>query len=272
MPSMDHLLRGHAPIPAEGWARIDDEARDRLTPRLGARKLVDWNGPAGWEHSAISLGRTSAVDGPPPGCGEGQVQARRRKVVELAELRVPFTVNRAELEDAARGAIDLDFADLDRAARLVAEIENRAVFHGWPAAGIVGLVGSVSSAPALGTDARSYPAAIARAVADLRVAGIEGPYGLAVDADRYTRIAQTSEGGYLLIDHLERILGGKVVWVPGLTGAAVITQRGGDFLFESGQDLSVGYSHHDADTVTLYLEESFTFRVVEPDGAVMLSD
>ena len=32
--------------------------------------------------------------------------------------------------------------------------------------------------------------------------------------------------------------------------------RGGDFLFESGQDLSVGYDHHDAEQVYLYLEET----------------
>jgi uncharacterized linocin/CFP29 family protein len=46
--------------------------------------------------------------------------------------------------------------------------------------------------------------------------------------------------------------------------------RGGDFLFESGEDLSVGYSSHDAEHVDLYLEESFTFRVVVPEAAVPL--
>jgi uncharacterized linocin/CFP29 family protein len=46
--------------------------------------------------------------------------------------------------------------------------------------------------------------------------------------------------------------------------------RGGDFLFESGEDLSVGYSSHDAEHVRLYFEESFTFRVVVPEAAVHL--
>jgi uncharacterized linocin/CFP29 family protein len=47
---------------------------------------------------------------------------------------------------------------------------------------------------------------------------------------------------------------------------------GGDFLFESGEDLSIGYETHDADAVHLYLEESFSFRVATPEAAVELTD
>jgi uncharacterized linocin/CFP29 family protein len=50
----------------------------------------------------------------------------------------------------------------------------------------------------------------------------------------------------------------------------VLSLRGGDFQFDSGQDLSIGYLDHDADVVRLYIEESFTFRVLEPDAAVAL--
>jgi uncharacterized linocin/CFP29 family protein len=50
----------------------------------------------------------------------------------------------------------------------------------------------------------------------------------------------------------------------------VVSQRGGDFLYESGQDLSVGYSHHDAETVHLYIEQSFSFRVATPEAACAL--
>ena len=49
---MSHLLREHAPITSAGWEEIDSEARERLTPNLAARKLVDFGGPLGWEHSA----------------------------------------------------------------------------------------------------------------------------------------------------------------------------------------------------------------------------
>jgi uncharacterized linocin/CFP29 family protein len=52
--------------------------------------------------------------------------------------------------------------------------------------------------------------------------------------------------------------------------AIVLSQRGGDFLFESGQDLSIGYESHDEQVVRLYLEESFSFRVATPEAAVVL--
>jgi uncharacterized linocin/CFP29 family protein len=50
-----------------------------------------------------------------------------------------------------------------------------------------------------------------------------------------------------------------------------VSKRGGDFTLGVGQDFSIGYSRHDAEVVTLYLEESFSFRVSEPDAAVVLT-
>jgi uncharacterized linocin/CFP29 family protein len=56
---VNHLLREHAPISAAGWQLLDEEARQRATPALAARRLVDFSGPHGWECSATNLGRTS---------------------------------------------------------------------------------------------------------------------------------------------------------------------------------------------------------------------
>ena len=61
------------------------------------------------------------------------------------------------------------------------------------------------------------------------------------------------------------------MWAPGLTGAVVMSLRGGDFVFDSGQDISIGYDSHDAARVSLYLEESFTFRKATPEAAVVLT-
>ena len=83
-------------------------------------------------------------------------------------------------------------------------------------------------------------------------------------------VETTEHGGYPLFDHLRKILGGPIVWAPGVDGAVVVSLRGGDFLFESGQDLSIGYDHHDAERSSLYLEESFSFRVATPEAAVAL--
>ena len=100
-----------------------------------------------------------------------------------------------------------------------------------------------------------------------------GPYGLALGADDYTSVVETTEhGGYPLFDHLRKILDGPARLVARVSrGAVVLSQRGGDFLFESGQDLAVGYDRHDSDAVHLYLEESFSFRVATPEAAVAIT-
>jgi uncharacterized linocin/CFP29 family protein len=265
---MSHLLREQAPISEAGWELIDSEARERATPGLAARKLVDFAGPHGWEHSATNLGRTEQLAEVP---ADG-IAARQRRVLGLAELRARFSVARSELDDAERGAEDVDLESLDDAAQRIAAAENAAVFHGWGAAGIAGVIeASPHDEIPLGEDCERYPRHVAKAVDSLRGAGIDGPYGLALGPEAHTRVLETSEhGGYPLLEHLREILGGLIVWAPAVQGGGVLSMRGGDFLFDSGQDLSIGYEDHDLDAVHLYLEESFSFRVATPEAAVAL--
>jgi uncharacterized linocin/CFP29 family protein len=94
---------------------------------------------------------------------------------------------------------------------------------------------------------------------------------LALGTDDYTGVIETAEhGGYPLFDHLRKILDGPIVWSPGVRGAVVVSQRGGDFLLDCGQDVAVGYDRDDGAAVHLYLEESFSFRVATPEAAVAL--
>jgi uncharacterized linocin/CFP29 family protein len=265
---MNHLLRGHAPISDGVWSMLDEEAKERLMPALAARKLVDFSGPLGWEHSATNLGRTDALGSPPT---DG-VSARVRKALPVIEVRADFELQRNELRDADRGAEDADLAPLDQAAHHIAVAENRAVFHGWSGA----LTGIVDASPhealVLGEAPDGYPRPVAGATERLLRSGVTGPYGLALGRDQYRRVVETAEhGGYPLLDHLHKILEGPIVWTPGLEGAVVVSLRGGDFLFESGQDLSIGYDSHDSEVVRLYLEESFSFRVATPEAAVALT-
>jgi uncharacterized linocin/CFP29 family protein len=147
------------------------------------------------------------------------------------------------------------------------------VFHGWRDAAITGIAeASPHEAMPLGENADIYPRAVAGAVELLLQSGISGPYGLALGRDEYTRVVETAEhGGYPLLDHLRKILGGPIVRAPGVKGAVVLSLRGGDFLFESGQDLSIGYERHDAENVHLYLQESFSFVVATSEAAVALT-
>ncbi len=264
---MNHLLRELAPISADAWAQIDDEAKTRLTTYLAGRRLVDFSDPEGWDYSAHNLGRTTEVAS--PGAG---VQARLRQVAPLLELRVPFILLRDEIANASRGNNAIDLGPLEDATKAIALAENTAIFHGYAAGGITGITEAASHDPvAIPAEWDEFPRAVAVGVERLLLAGIRGPYGLALGDDAWVGVVEATERGSTLIGHLGSIVdGGPIVWAPGVRGAIVVSQRGGDFTIDAGQDLSIGYSHHDADTVTLYLEESFTFRVEEPDAAVTL--
>ncbi|HTX12949.1 MAG TPA: family 1 encapsulin nanocompartment shell protein [Solirubrobacteraceae bacterium] len=265
---MNHLLRSLAPISDDGWKMLDDEARQRLQPALAGRRLVDFSGSHGWQYSATNLGRTASLSTAP--C-EG-VTGRQRRVLPLVEVRADFELSLDELRDADRGADDADLATLDRAAHQIAVAENIAVFHGWQGA-LTGVGEATPHNPIpLGAKPDNYPRPVAAAVELLLHNGISGPYGLALGGEQYQQVAQTAEhGGYPLLEHLHKILDGPIVWAPGVGGAVVLSLRGGDFQFESGQDLSIGYTSHDGESVQLYLEESFSFHVATPEAAVALT-
>jgi uncharacterized linocin/CFP29 family protein len=265
---MDHLRRELAPISDAAWAAIDAEAARTLGHFLAARALVDFSGPHGWAHAAAPLGRLSpAVPSPVEG-----VVADVRTNQPLVELRSPFELPLAELEAIDRGAPDPDLTALQEAARLAALAEDRALFHGYEAAGILGIGPASPHDPLLiSDDYNDYAGVVARAVAALRRGGVGGPYAIALGPRCYTGVIETTEhGGYPLLEHVKLILGGPLVWAPGVDGAVVLSVRGGDYALECGEDFSIGYRSHDEDAVALYLEESMTLLVREPRAAVVL--
>jgi uncharacterized linocin/CFP29 family protein len=265
---MNHLLRSLAPISDAGWNMLDEEARQRLQPALAARRLVDFSGPHGWDYSATNLGRVGPLSSAP--C-DG-VSGLQRRVLPLVEVRADFELSRAELRDGDRGADDVDLGALDNAAHQIAVAENKAVFHGWHGA-MAGIEEASPNQPIpLGDEPDDYPRPVATAVERLLQNGVSGPYGLALGGEQYRIVVEgAEEGGYPLLEHLHKIIEGPIVWAPGVGGALLLSLRGGDFAFESGQDLSIGYDSHDADTVRLYLQESFSFHVATPEAAVMLT-
>jgi uncharacterized linocin/CFP29 family protein len=261
---MNNLHRELAPVSDEAWAQIEQEAARTFKRHLAGRRVVDVEGPAGLAFSAVGTGRVRGIDAP----GQG-VQARLRQVVPLVELRAPFSLSRQEIDDVARGAQDADWQPVKDAARQIAFAEDGAIFEGYPAAGIDGIRQGSSNPPViLPTDVKGYPAAIAQALSQLRVAGVDGPYSVLLSADAYTEVSETSDHGYPIIEHLKRQLSGDIIWAPAISGAIVVTTRGGDFSLHLGQDLAIGYLSHTDTEVSLYLQETLTFMMLTSEAAV----
>ena len=120
-------------------------------------------------------------------------------------------------------------------------------------------------------DVREYPQAIAEALSQLRIVGVNGPYVVLLGADAYTALAETSDYGYPVLEHVKRLVDDKIIWAPGVPGAVVMTTRGGDFELHLGQDASIGYLNHTDTAVRLYLQETFTFLLLTTEAAVALA-
>jgi uncharacterized linocin/CFP29 family protein len=265
---MNNLHRELAPISDTAWADLETEARRTFTQHVAARRVVDVIGPTGETLAAVGTGHLRDLQPPAEG-----VLARNREVVPLVEFRVPFVVSRQAVDDVERGAKDADWQPVKDAAKRIAFAEDQAVFDGFPTAAIPGIRAASSNSPlALPTDVREFPTVVAHALRSLRLAGVAGPYRLLLSADTYTAVAETTDHGYPIREHIARVIqGGEIIWAPAIEGAFMLSARGGDYELYLGQDLSIGYLSHDPDQIELYFQESLTFIVQTSEAGVPLT-
>jgi uncharacterized linocin/CFP29 family protein len=264
---MNNLHRELAPISDAAWSEIEDEASRTIKRYLAARRVVDVEGPGGVALSAVGTGHLRNVTAP----GEG-ITARQREVKPLVELRVPFELDRQQIDDVERGSEDSDWQPVKDAAKLLAFAEDRAIFDGYAAAGIGGIrEGTSNPILTLPADVTAYPDAIAHALSQLRLEGVNGPYSVLFGAEAYTKLSESSDHGYPVMRHIKELVDGEIIWAPAISGAFVLTTRGGDFALHLGEDVSIGYLSHDEKKVRLYLEESFTFLLLTTEASVALN-
>ncbi|MBV9580920.1 MAG: bacteriocin family protein [Chloroflexi bacterium] len=263
---MNNLHRELAPISDEAWSQIEDEATRTLKRHLAARRVVDVQGPSGFGLSAVGTGHIVRLEPPLE-----SVRAAAREVQPVIELLTPFELDRQAIDDVERGAQDSDWQPVKDAARQLAFAEDRAVFEGY-AAGHIGGIRQGTSNPikTLPANAVDYPRVFAEAISQLRLVGVNGPYQAVLSADVYTQVAEASDHGYPLLEHIRRLVGDEIIWAPAIRGAFVLSTRGGDFALHLGQDVAIGYSSHTETSVQLYLQESFTFLLLTAEAAVAI--
>jgi uncharacterized linocin/CFP29 family protein len=264
---MNNLHRELAPISDAAWAQIEEETKRTLKRYLAGRRVVDVPSPGGIDLPGVATGHLLSIDPP-----AADVIARQREVKPLVELRVPFELTRQAIDDVERGSEDSDWQPAKDAAKNLAFAEDRAIFDGYSAANIQGIrEGTSNPIVALPADVREYPDAVAHALSQLRLVGVNGPYSVLLGANEYTELAETRDHGYPILEHVKRIVDGDIIWAPAIDGAFVLSTRGGDFELNIGQDVSIGYLSHTDEVVRLYLQETFTFRVLTSEASVALS-
>src|SRR5258705_3745040 len=203
---MNNLHRELAPISDAAWADIEEETTRTLKRYLAGRRVVDVQGPGGVDLSAVGTGHLKTIAEP----GKG-ILARQPEVKALVELRVPFELNRQQIDDVERGANDSDSQPAKDAAQLLAFAEDRAIFEGYAAAGIGGIrEGTSNPVLTLPPDVRAYPDVIAQALGKLRLEGVNGPYSVLLGADAYIALSGSSDHGYPGLRHIKGLGDGQI--------------------------------------------------------------
>ena len=266
---MNNLKRELAPISSAAWKEIDAEATRVLKLKLAGRKLVDFDGPLGPTAAAVNTGRRESLGRAPV----ADIEASRRQALPLVELRSYFELSREEMDAVERGAKDPELQPLIAAATRIAYAEDTAIFHGYAAGDIKG-IDQASAHPILPIpdDYQEYPRSIAEATRLLRLAGVDGPYAIAMGPRYYTGLTQAvGDGGYPVLNVVRKLVDGPLVWAPAVNGAVVVSLRGGDFELTIGRDLSIAYQSHTDTMVRLFFVETMAFRVLTPEAAVALA-
>ncbi len=264
---MNNLHRELAPISEAAWAQIEEETKRTLKRYLAGRRVVDVPSSGGIALPGIATGHLLPIKPPAE-----DIIANQREVKPLVELCVPFDLSRQTIDDVERGSEDSDWQPAKDAAKKMAFAEDRAIFDGYREATIQGIrEGTTNPVKPVPSDVRDYPDAVSQALSQLRLVGVNGPYSVLLGADEYTELAEIRDHGYPVLEHVKRIVDGNIVWAPAIAGAFVLTTRGGDFELNIGQDVSIGYLSHTDSAVRLYLQETFTFRVLTGEASVVLS-
>lgn len=263
---MNNLYRELAPISPSAWAEIEEEASRTLKKYLGGRQIVDVHEPQGFDLSAVGKGHTQRISPVVDG-----VRTLKRQVNPVIELRIPFKLTRDAINDVARGSSDSDWQPLKDAAQKLSFAEDSLIFNGYEDGGIDGILPETSNEIiTLPESASDYPNAVAQALTQLRQAGVNGPYALVLGTEAYTKASGSADDGYPVLRRLEQLVEVPIIWSQSLKGGLVVSTRGGDFDLWLGQDISIGYLQHDAESVELYLQETLTFQMQTAEAVVVL--
>jgi len=266
---MEWLRRAAAPLSQKTWKEIDDIALSMFKQTVVTRRIVDFNGPRGWNHVATELGTFKGVQAPKIA---GKVRFSVPDVMLLTELRADFSVSWADIDVFERIGPTLESKTIEAAARDVALAEDALVLYG--SGGASGLL-SVKETPRVKMSDWSQPGRLVgdllSAVEQLDTLAIKGPYEAVLSPHHYySYLRQTGEGGVYPAAKQLGIVIAKVYSSPAVEGAALFSTRGGDFMITVGGDFTVGYRAHDDKSVHLFAVETLAAQVLTPEALCVI--
>ena len=266
---MEWLRRSAAPLSEKVWKEVDDIATSMFKQTVVARRIVDFDGPRGWNHVATQLGTFKPSK---PSNASGKVRFSLPDVMLLTELRADFTLPWADIDIFERVGPTLESKSIEESSREMALAEDTLVFFGSSSS--PGLL-THHDTPRVALSDWSLPGRVVTdllaAVQKLDTLGIKGPYEAVLSPQHYySYLRQTGEGGAYPAAKQLGIVIEKVYNSPVIDGAVLFSTRGSDFLVTVGGDFTVGYRWHDDTAVHLFCVETLAAQLLTAEAVCLI--
>ena len=185
-----------------------------------------------------------------------------------------FSLSKSVIEDIQRGVSDYDDSTLREVANDFSQIENSIILSGLSGANIDGIITNPEIKSIEVKSTKDILAGVAKAMGVFNQEFVSGTFKLVVSSQTLGKLYTEFFDGFSVKTKLDDILGSNEIIVNQTIGddkALLISQRGGDFEFYSGLDVCVGFEKELDKSIELFLLQTLSFRVINPEAAILLN-
>lgn len=265
---MEILNRINAPFGSGVWSELDNTLGKFLAKRLNLRGIIDFNQGYTYDDDAISTKSLNEVS------NKKGLSIGTRVPIKMVEVKKTFSLNKDVIEDIKRGIEDYDDSALANAANEFATVENTMILNGLKEANIEGIIANKEVESLTVNSTKEILSAVAKSLGIFNKNFVEGNIKLILSSSTLAKLYTEFFDGISVKAKIDDILGSGNIVVNEDIGdktALLLSQRGEDFEFFSGLDVSLGYEKELKDGIELFLIQTCAFRVLGPEAAVVLN-
>ncbi len=265
---MEILNRTSAPFSSAVWNVIDETMSEFLSKRLSLRTLIDFKDHYSFETDAVFTKRIKKVS------SDKGLTISTREPIKMVEIKKTFTISNEAIEHIKRGIEDFNDEEFANAANEFATIENNMILQGLKEASFTGIINHPDVVSMEVKSTKDILSSVAKSLGVFRNEFVDGGFKLVVSSATLTKLYTEFFDGISLKTKLDDILGENQIVASediGDNSAMIISQRGGDFEFCSGLDVSIGFEKINKDSVELFLIQTCALRILGPEAAIIFN-
>lgn len=265
---MELLNKTKAPFGNVVWEEIDKTLNEYLSKRLNLRSVIDFNDTYDFDTDSISTKKISTLK------NDNGLTISKREPISMVEIKKIFSLSKNVIQDIQRGMSDYDDSSLREVSNDFSQIENSIILSGLSGANIDGIITNSEIKSIEVKSTKDILAGVAKAMGVFNKEFVSGTFKLVVSSQTLGKLYTEFFDGFSVKTKLDDILGSNEIIVNQTIGddkALLISQRGGDFEFYSGLDVCVGFEKELDESIELFLLQTLSFRVINPEAAILLN-